>query len=82
MKNERSTSVAVAKSTRRSRSKDDYGQFVTQEENVQFLCFWLSVVLIKNHPMRPLVKGLTEHHEEIDLRTAALLFQLYQANKD
>ena len=82
MKNQISTNVTKTRTARRSRSKDDYGQFVTQEENVQFLCFWLSVVLIENHPMRPLVKGLIEHNEEIDLRTAALLFQLYQANKD
>ena len=83
MKNDISTNVAVARSTRRRRrSKDDYGQFVSQEEYLQFLCFWSKVILSENHPMRSLVKLLIEDNEKIHICTAVMLFRLNSDNNE
>lgn len=74
MKNERSTSVAVARSTRRRRHKDARDLLVNGEESIHFISFWASVILMEDHPMRSLMKVLIEKKERIDFRTAALLY--------
>lgn len=75
MKNEVSTNVAVARSTRRRRPKDARDLLVNLDDSINFASFWASVILTEDHPMRPLMKVLIEKNEKIDFRTAALLYR-------
>lgn len=75
MKNEISTNVAVAKSTRR-RPKVESGNKSIDTFRL-FGPFWMAVLYRKSHPMRPFVKTLLERNEEINLKTAMQLYLAY-----
>ena len=77
MKNQISTNVAAARTARRRKPKDAHDLFVACGDRIGFVSFWASVILMEDHPMRPLVKVLIEKNEKIDFRTAALLFHAY-----